>query len=173
MVSIILSLSVICIISMIFSILSIECCLSKRCWANLDFRLLCLKSLVCSWNLMLNGRSVCPIYFLSHVGHFSWYIPDLSYLFVVFFLLSGEKFTCGIICGECDFYVGFLEDLGDKFCFFTDIGEFGLFCFSASCFRWSSFLFPFFFFSLPCMEMGSYLLLISIWWIVSFSSANR
>jgi hypothetical protein len=60
-----------CTISIVFSMLSMEWWLSKRCCANLDFWLLYLKSLVCSLNRVLKGRPVCPVYFIAHVGHLS------------------------------------------------------------------------------------------------------
>jgi hypothetical protein len=48
--------------------------------------LLYLKSRRCSWNLTLNGLPVCPVYFILHSGHVSWYILRLSYVF------------CGVSC---------------------------------------------------------------------------
>ena len=81
-ISIIWPLLVVCNMSMIFSILSIECCFSRRYWANLDLWLLCLKSLSCSWYRILNGFAVCLLYFILHVGHFNWLIPDLSYIYL-------------------------------------------------------------------------------------------
>jgi len=33
------------------------------------------------------------MYFMSHVGHFSWYIPDLSYLLVVLSCLVVRSFS--------------------------------------------------------------------------------
>ena len=57
------------------------CLLSIRCWANFDLLLLYLKSRACSWNLTLNSLHVCPVYFISHSGHVSWYTLLLSYLF--------------------------------------------------------------------------------------------
>jgi hypothetical protein len=68
-----------------FSILSIGCFSSSRCWANLDFLLSYLKSLRCSWNLVLHGLPVWPVYFLLQDGHVNWYTPDFSYLFLVWF----------------------------------------------------------------------------------------
>jgi len=53
---------------------------SKRCWANFDLFFPYLKSLKCSWNLILKGLSVCPVYFILQWGHVSWYMPLLSYL---------------------------------------------------------------------------------------------
>jgi hypothetical protein len=39
-----------------------------------------LKSGRCPWNLILKVLPFCPMYFILHVGQFSWYIPHLSYL---------------------------------------------------------------------------------------------
>ena len=60
--------------------LAIACLLSIRCWAYFDLLLLYLTSRRCSWNLTLNGLPVCPVYFILHSGHVSWYTPFLSYL---------------------------------------------------------------------------------------------
>ena len=67
--------------SIISSIGPMACLLSIRCWANFDLLLLYLKSCRFSWNLTLNGRPVCPVYFILQLGHVNWYIPLLSYLF--------------------------------------------------------------------------------------------
>jgi hypothetical protein len=48
--------------------------------------LILLKSCRCSWTLTLNALPVCPVYFILHSGHVSWYIPLLSYVF------------CGVSC---------------------------------------------------------------------------
>ena len=50
------------------AIFPIACPFSRRCWANLDLLLLYLKSLMCSWNLILNGLPVCPVYIILQSG---------------------------------------------------------------------------------------------------------
>jgi hypothetical protein len=35
-------------------------------------------SLICSLYLVLNGRPVCPMYFVGQLMHFIWYTPFLS-----------------------------------------------------------------------------------------------
>jgi hypothetical protein len=67
-------------IFIISSIFPIARPFSRRCWVNLDFLLLYLKSLVCSWNLILNGLPVCPVYVILQSGQVNWYTPLLSYL---------------------------------------------------------------------------------------------
>ena len=39
-----------------------------------------LKSLTCSWNLILNGLPDCPVYVILQSGQVNWYTPLLSYL---------------------------------------------------------------------------------------------
>jgi hypothetical protein len=60
--------------------------LQSWCCANFDLLLLYLKSLRCSWYLTLKGLPVCPVYFMLHSGHVSWYTPLLSYA------------LCGVSC---------------------------------------------------------------------------
>ena len=67
-------------IFIISSMFPIACPLSSRCWVNLDFLLLYLKSLVCSLNLVLNGLPVCPVYVILQSEQVNWYTPLLSYL---------------------------------------------------------------------------------------------
>ena len=67
-------------IFIISSMFCIACPLSRWCWANLDFLLLYLKSLICSLNLVLNGLPVCPVYVILQSGQVNWYTLLLSYL---------------------------------------------------------------------------------------------
>ena len=69
---IILLSSVICKISIISSIGPMECLLSMRCCANMDFPFPYLKSRKFSWNLTLKDLTVCPIYFLLQSWHINW-----------------------------------------------------------------------------------------------------
>ena len=79
-VSIILPFFVTWMTSIMSSILPVVCLLSIRFWANFYLLLMYLKSHRCSSNLTLNGLPVCPVYFILHSGHVSWYTPLLSYL---------------------------------------------------------------------------------------------
>jgi len=60
------------IVSIMSSIGPVECPLSNKCWTKLDLLFPCLKSLKCSWNLILKDLPVCPMYFLLHVGQVNW-----------------------------------------------------------------------------------------------------
>ena len=62
------------------SIFPIACPLSRRCWENLDLLLLYLKYHMCSWNLILNGLPVCPVYVILQSGQVNRYTPLLSYI---------------------------------------------------------------------------------------------
>ena len=67
--------------SIISSIGSNACLFSRRCWAYFDLLFPYLKSLKCSWNLILKCLPVCPVYFMLQSGQVSWYMPLLPYLF--------------------------------------------------------------------------------------------
>jgi hypothetical protein len=70
-------------------------------------------SLICSLYLVLNGRPVCPMYFIGQLMHFIWYTPFLSYLSLcvygfnmfcmVFFVLNAI-----FICVSLKSFVSFL-----------------------------------------------------------------
>jgi hypothetical protein len=76
-----------------------------------DLLLLSFMSLICSLYLVLNGRPVCPIYFIEQLMHFNWHTPFFSYLSVcvygfnmfctVFFVLNAI-FICVFLksCGS-------------------------------------------------------------------------
>jgi hypothetical protein len=105
----------------ITSIFPIECPLSRRCWANADFLLLYLKSLACSWNLVLKGLPVCSVYIILQSGQVNWYTPLLTYLYLV--LCSFERRCPIVICCERACYVRVPKYFGDVTGFFPDICE--------------------------------------------------
>ena len=90
-------------IFIISSIFPIACPFSRRCWANVDLLLLYLKSLMCSWNLVLKGLPVYPVYVILQSGQVNWYTPLLSYLHWVVF--HGEAFTDCVVRGKRNCYV--------------------------------------------------------------------
>jgi hypothetical protein len=73
-------LFVLCIMSIMFSIESMECLLSNRCCANLDLLFPYLKSQNCSWNFIWKDLPVCPMYFILQSRHVNWYTPHFSNL---------------------------------------------------------------------------------------------
>jgi hypothetical protein len=63
------------------SMLPNECLCSSRCFAYLDWLVLCLKALLCSLNRVWKSRPVCPTYAFWQSGHVSLYTPDCVYMF--------------------------------------------------------------------------------------------
>jgi len=145
----------------ITSIFPIECPLSRRCWANADFLLLYLKSLACSWNLVLKGLPVCPVYIILQSGQVNWYTPLLTYLYLV--LCSFERRCPIVICCERACYVRVPKYFGDVTGFFPDIREPFFFCICVLRFCFSFCLCP------GMSRFESYLLLARICFMVSFS----
>jgi hypothetical protein len=47
--------------------------------------LLFFMSLICSLYLVLNGRPVCPVYFIGQLMHFIWYTPSMQRYYRRFF----------------------------------------------------------------------------------------
>jgi hypothetical protein len=64
-----------CSISMLSSMVSYSCPLSRICCANFEFSLFVLMTFMCSLYLILNVRPVCPTYFSGHLPHCNWYTP--------------------------------------------------------------------------------------------------
>ena len=98
---------------MISSVCPMLCPLSIRCWANLDFPFLYLKSRRCSRKSILKGLPVWPIYeyLILHVGQVIWYTPHFSYLHYDCWSLVVRSFPIVLLVEYAIFKLVFLNTL--------------------------------------------------------------
>jgi hypothetical protein len=100
-----------------------ECLFSRRCRANFDLLFPYLKSLKCSWSLVLKGLPVCPVYFILQSGQVSWYMPLLSYLLwsVPCFVVRRLSIVLSVV--NVTFTSVFLKSFVMNLCFLPGICE--------------------------------------------------
>jgi hypothetical protein len=79
-----------CKIFIVFSIVLLSYVVSNMCWANLELCPLFLMPHMCSLNLILNVRPVCPTYFCGQFPHFNCCTPLRLYLSLWVSLIRNE-----------------------------------------------------------------------------------
>jgi hypothetical protein len=113
-----------CSIFIVSSIVPYECPVSLMCHANLEFEFLVLTARMCSLNLSLNVRPICPTYLSGHSSHFNWYTPLRLYTSSVLCRGFRRRWIVLLVLNVY-FYVGLSKYFGKTSIVWINIGESG------------------------------------------------